>query len=283
MLTGNRPYWSLDENELLTGIGTRRTGLSAAAATERLERLGPNSVEASGRSTVWKLAYRQFGNPLVLILLFGASVSLVLREYVDASIILGIVLGSTMLGFSQEYRASAAVAALKRRLALRVETCRDGKWISIPSATIVPGDIIRLSAGNLVPADSVVLDARDFLVSEASLTGESFPVEKHPGSVAPDALLSQRLNCIHLGSSVRSGTATAVIVETGRRTELGRIAERLSIAEPETEFERGLRDFGTLLTRVMILVALFVLTMNLVLGRPAVDSMLFAVALAVGR
>ena len=146
----------------------------------------------------------------------------------------------------------------------------------------MPGDVIELTAGNLVPADGRILAARDFLVSEAALTGKSFPVEKAPGTVAADAPLAARSNVVSLGTSVRSGMATVLIAATGRATELGAIAARLETPLPETEFARGIRQFGYLLMRVMVAIVLSVLTINLLYGRPLTSSLLFAVALAVG-
>jgi Mg2+-importing ATPase len=182
--------------------------------------------------------------------------------------------------FYQEYRASAAVEELKKRLALTCRVVRDGVEGTVPAGAIVPGDV--LSAGNLIPADGRILEASDFLVSEASMTGESFPVEKQPGVVSANAPLAQRTNVVFLGASVRSGTATVVVVETGRRTAFGAIAARLRAREPETNFARGLRQFGYLLIRSMVVIVLFVLTINLLLHRPLVESLLFSVALAVG-
>ena len=225
---------------------------------------------------------RQVGSPLVLILLFGAAISLFLREWVDAGIILAVVLGSTLLGFYQEYRAATAVDELKRRLALTCRVIRDGTERTVPASVIVPGDVVVLSAGNLVPADGLVLEAADFLVNEAGLTGESFPVEKQPGTVAADTPLAKRTNAVFLGASVQSGTAKVLIVETGHRTAFGTIARRLAARPPETEFGRGIRQFGYLLIRVMVVIVLFVLAVNGLLGRPPVESLLFAVALAVG-
>jgi Mg2+-importing ATPase len=282
-LSGIGPtYWTLGEASLLAGLDTSRAGLTTAEATSRLGMSGPNSIAEDAGTARWRLLARQAANPLVLILLFGASISLVLREWIDALIIITIVAGSSFLGFWQELRASTALAALRQRLALSVSACRDGDWVETPVNRLVPGDMIRLSAGNLVPADAVILEARDFLVSEAALTGESFPVEKQAGASRPEAPLAERRNCLFLGTSVRSGTATAVVVETGTRTELGRIAGRLGEPAPETDFARGLRQFGYLLTRVMMVVATFVLVVNILLDRPLVESLLFAVALAVG-
>ena len=146
----------------------------------------------------------------------------------------------------------------------------------------MPGDLIVLSAGNLIPADGLVIEAQDFLVSEASMTGESFPVEKRPGIIAADAPIAARTNIVFLGASVRSGTAKVLAVRTGRRTEFGAIAARLRARPPETDFARGVRQFGYLLIRVMVVIVLFVLTVNMLMARPVIESLLFAVALAVG-
>jgi Mg2+-importing ATPase len=275
-------YWSRDPLELMAGMGSGARGLPAAEAAERLLRDGAKAMEDQPRRTALKLLLKQFESPLVLILIFGAAVSMLLWNWVEASIILAIVLGSTLLGFAQEYRASAAVAALRRRLALTVQVIRDGTVQTIATSALVPGDVIRLAAGNLVPADGVVLEAKDFLVTEASLTGESFPVEKQCGVLPADTPLARRTNCVFLGTSVRSGTATVLVVKTGRDTAFGAVAARLRERAPETEFARGVRHFGYLLVRVMIIMVVFVLAVNHMLDRPVIESLLFAVALAVG-
>ena len=276
------PYWSLDVGDLSTSLGSSSNGLTAARAAERLAVVGPNSVEDAQRLGPLRLLWRQVESPLVLILIFAAAVSLGLSEWVDAAIILAIVIGSTLLGFYQEYRASAAVEELKKRLALTCRVVRDGVEGTVRADALVPGDVLVLSAGNLIPADGRILEARDFLVSEASMTGESFPVEKQPGVVPADAPLAQRTNVVFLGASVRSGTARVLVVDTGRRTAFGAIAARLRAREPETNFARGLRQFGYLLIRSMVVIVLSVLTVNLLLHRPLVESLLFSVALAVG-
>ncbi len=218
----------------------------------------------------------------MLILLFGAAVSLWLHERAEAAIILVIVAGSALLGFAQEWRASAAITRLRRRLALHAQVQRGGAWHTLPTARLVPGDIVRLAAGHLVPADALVLEAKDFLVTEAALTGESMPVEKRPGLSTAEAPIAQRENCVFLGSSVRSGTATVLVAATGPDTAFGAVAAQLAQREPETDFARGVRRFGELLLRVMIVMVLFVVLVNQWLGRPMVDSLMFAVALAVG-
>ncbi len=278
----NSPHWSRDPSELMEAMSTGARGLASTEAAERLRRRGPNIVEDQPRVTVLRQLLRQFESPLVLILVFGAMVSMVLKDWVEATIILAIVLGSTLLGFAQEHRAGAAVAALSRRLALTVQVVRDGTVQIIAASAIVPGDVVRLAAGNLVPADGVVLEAKDFLVTEASLTGESFPVEKQPGILAAATPLASRTNCVFLGTSVRSGTATVLVMKTGRDTAFGAVAARLRERGPETEFARGVRQFGYLLVRVTVVMVVFVLAVNQMLGRPLFESLLFAVALAVG-
>lgn len=275
-------YWSQDPSALSAALESTAAGLSSGQAAAQLVRVGPNSVEDTPRLSALRLLLRQFESPLVLILAFAAAISLVLQQWVDAAIILAIVLGSSLLSFFQEYRASSAVEELKKRLALTARVLRDGVEREVPVSMIVPGDVVLLSAGNLIPADGLVLEAADFLVSEASMTGESFPVKKRPGIVAPDAPITKRTNSVFLGASVRSGTAKVLAVRTGRATEFGTIAARLKARQPETDFARGVRQFGYLLIRVMIVIVLFVLTVNLLLHRPVMESLLFAVALAVG-
>ncbi len=278
----SRNYWSRPAPELLAAMASRESGLSRAEAAKRLRQFGPNDAATVKTAGVRLLLLRQFGSPLVLVLVIGAGLSFVLRQWTDAAIILAIVVASAVLGFSQEYRASTALAALKRRLALSARVLRGGIETTIAARDVVPGDVVRLSAGNLVPADGVLLSSRDFLVAEAALTGESLPVEKTPG-ISPEATpLAKRGNCVFAGTSVRSGEATVLMMATGSRSALGEVAQRLDAGETETEFERGVRQFGYLLIRVMIIMVLFVLTVSQALDRPLIESLLFAVALAVG-
>lgn len=281
-VSGDLAYWRQDAASLAAALGSSANGLSSSQAVAQLLQIGPNTVEDAVRLSAIRLFLRQFESPLVLILAFAAAISLALHQWVDAAIILAIVAGSSFLSFFQEYRASTAVEELKRRLTLTCRVIRDGIERTVPVSTIVPGDIMLLSAGNLIPADGLVIEAQDFLVSEAGMTGESFPVEKRPGIVPPDTPIAARTNAIFLGASVRSGTAKALAVKTGRQTAFGAIAARLRARPPGTDFERGVRRFGYMLIRVMVVIVLFVLTANMLLGRPVIESLLFAAALAVG-
>jgi Mg2+-importing ATPase len=187
-----------------------------------------------------------------------------------------------VLSFAQEYSASHAVEKLRAQVTIKATVLRDGKPQPIPAEEVVPGDIVLLSAGSLIPADGIVLDARDFFVNQAVLTGETFPVEKKAGPVDAHAGITERINMVFMGTSARSGTARALVVQTGAGTAFGQIAERLTLRPPETEFERGIRRFGYLLTQIMTALVLVVFAINVFLSKPAIDSLLFAIALAVG-
>lgn len=275
-------YWSVPAEELMRTLQSSAQGLLPEEAEARLKRIGSNDLQESRRHGLLRLFLDRFRSPLLLILIFAATVSVVLRDWADAVIVLGIVMLSAVLSTIQEYRASDAVEKLRSRVASRSKVRRGGSELEIPTTSVVPGDIVLLSAGSLVPADGIVLDSLDCYASQAILTGETFPVIKHAGAVPQDAPVPGRSNCLFMGTSVRSGTATMLVVETARQTIFGRIAESISRNEPENEFERGLKHFGLLLLRIMILVVFSVLVVNLVLQKPAADTLLFAVALAVG-
>jgi len=275
-------YWSRPAGELIADLDSGTDGLGSGEAAARLERYGRNVLGVEHERVWWRTLLGQFRSPLVLILVAAALVSLVVRDWLDAVIVLAIISGSALLGFVQEFRASSAVARLRARVAIQVVTLRDGVAIQVPAAEVVPGDIILLTAGSLIPGDAIVLEAKDCFVTQALLTGESLPVEKQATPVAPTAALTARTNCLYMGTSVRSGTARALILRTGRHTAIGEIARKLAQRPVETDFERGLRQFGYLLTRVAVLMVLAVFAVHVFFERPTVESLLFAVALAVG-
>ena len=279
---GTPPPWTREVAGVLADLGSNLLGLPADEAQRRLTANGPNLVDGPQRTAALRLLAHQFASPLVLILVLAAAVSLFLHNWSDAAIILAIVLGSTLLGFTQEYRATNAVAALRERLALTSRVRRDGRVQALPAQQLVRGDLVELAAGNLVPADGVLIEARDLMLSEASLTGESFPVEKHVGPCAANAAPNARDNSVFLGTSVRSGSGVMLITATGHDTEVGGIATHLGATEPPSEFERGIAAFGVLLLRVMVVMVLLVMTINTAQGRAPLESLLFAVALAVG-
>ena len=275
-------YWSMWPEQLLAELHTSPNGLSQDDAQRRLQQYGPNSLKAGSQASALGLLLNQFKSPLVLILVIAAIISAVVGEWPDAAIVLVVVLGSTTLGFVQEYRASDAIEKLRSKLTIKSTVLRDGQSRVVLSEHVVPGDVVLLSAGSLIPADGVVLEANDLFVNQAVLTGEVFPVEKKPEKVEVNASLMERVNCVFMGTSVRSGTARVLIVQTAKATVFGQIAERLKLRPSETEFERGVQRFGILLTRVMLVMVVVVLAINVVRHKPPLDSLLFALALAVG-
>lgn len=275
-------YWARPVEALFADLGSSPAGVSRVEAGRRLQEFGPNRVQEQRNASAVTILLRQLRSPLVLILVFAGVLAGALQEWINAGIILAMVSGSTLLGFFQEHRASHAVESLRRRLSLVARVRRDGELVSIPFSEIVPGDVVSLAAGAIVPADAVVFCATDLLISQASLTGESCPVEKRPGVVSRDAGVTDRENCAFAGSSVRSGTGEALVIRTGRGTEFGAIAEHLQGPPVESGFALGVRRFGLLLLQVMFATVLFVLIVNQLLGRPFIDSLLFSVALGLG-
>jgi P-type Mg2+ transporter len=276
------PYWSADADVLLQRLGSTREGLSDSESAKRLREYGPNQVREQRRFSRTRVLLNQIRNPLLLVLVFAAGASAITGEWVDAFIVLLIVFATVGIGYGREYQAETAAAALQARVRTRSRVLRDGRVDTVPAEDIVPGDVVLLSAGSLVPADGVVLEATDFFVSEGVLTGESFPVEKRPGKIATAVGLRDRLNCVFLGTNARSGTARCLIVATGLRTEFGAIAHRLTLRPPETDFDRGLRRFGQLLTSAMLVMVFLVFIVHVLNGRPPIETLLFSVALAVG-
>ena len=260
---------------------TTMTGLTALEAQTRLERFGPNEPPAAKPHSALSDVWHVFRNPLVLILVIAAVASAFVGEAIDAGIIGTIVLLSAAIDLSQTRRSHRAIDQLRERIAPTATALRDGEWRDVWRRDVVPGDIVRLAAGDLVPADGRLLVARDLYVQQASLTGESLPAEKEatgePASTKADAR-----NMVILGTSVVSGTATAEVIATGARTAFGAIAARLAAAPEETAFDRGLRDFSQLLARTVFVLVVFLLAVSIARHRDPLQSLLFAVALAVG-
>jgi Mg2+-importing ATPase len=275
-------WWSRPAADVMAELGSAPDGLRAVDAEQRLQVHGPNVIGEHAALSRLGVLWNQLRSPLLLLLLFAAAISVLTGEWVDAAIVIVIVLASTTIGYSREYRAQSAAAALRARVQITATAMRDGARRSVPLREVVPGDVVLLSAGSIVPADCLVLEATDFFVNEAVLTGESYPVRKEPGLAAAKAPLARRTNSVFMGTNVRSGSGRAMIVATGATTEFGRIAHRLALRPPETEFDRGVRRFGYLLLAAMSVMTVAVLAVNLLLGRPLVDTLLFSIALAVG-
>lgn len=276
------PYWSMPLVEVMNALGTNLGGLTTAQANQSRALHGLNAIQGRSGGEAIRLLLRQVRSPLVLILMFAAAVSTLMGEAQEAIIICLILLASCGLGFTQEYGASKAALALKRQLLRKVRALRDGVETDVAVDEVVPGDLLKLSAGDMIAADGVIVEARDFNVSEAVLTGESFPVLKTMGVVGVETPLGQRTNSVFTGTSVRSGTATVLAVATGSATEFAAIADAVERRVEESGFAKGIRRFGYLMTEVMLAIVIVVFVVNLLLHRPLAESLLFSLALAVG-
>lgn len=268
--------------ELLESVGTSAdAGLSAAVADERYLATRPAIKTVSSGKIVLQLLARQYINPLVLLLVVATLLSAFVGSASDTFIILGILLISGLFGFWQELSAGRAVEKLRAMIRLRASVVRDGKEQEIAADKIVPGDIVVLNAGDIIPADCRLLDDNELHVNESTITGESFPVEKKLGVIAEDALISEKINCLWAGTSVISGTAKAVAVRTGSDTIFGQMAHSLGKRQ-ETSFERDIKHFGYFLMQITILLCIVILTVNIYVKKPLFGAILFALAIAVG-
>jgi len=257
------------------------SGLTPQEAEARLAQFGPNEPTAAQHHSFFFDFLHAFANPLVLILVIAATISGFMGEAVDAGIIGVIVLLSAVIDVTQTYRSQQAMARLRDRVAPTATVLRGGEWKEIQRRDVVPGDIIRLSAGDLVPADARLSVARDLYVQQAALTGESLPGEKE-ATGEPASANAEARNMVFLGTSVVSGTATAEVVATGPRTAFGDISARLAARPEETAFDRGLRNFSQLLAKTVIFLVIFLIVASILRHRDPFQSLLFAVALAVG-
>ena len=273
---------NLPLEKALENLSSNSQGLSAEDAAARLKTYGPNRLRPKKKTGILLLFLAQFKSPIILILLFAGVLSFFLHDPTDGVIILVIIIFSGFLGFWQEKGAVQTVEKLLAAVEVKSEVLRDGKLMDLAVAEIVPGDIILLRAGDVIPADGLILESKDLFVDEAMLTGETFPVEKSAGIVPPGTPLARATNALFMGTHVISGTGKALVIATGRSTEMGKISDRLKLRPPETEFERGIRRFGYLLLEITLVLVLAIFAVNVFFARPVLDSFLFAMALAVG-
>ncbi|MGB8216929.1 MAG: magnesium-translocating P-type ATPase [Candidatus Methanoperedens sp.] len=275
-------FWSFPAAELLARLQTTPEGITGDEARQRLARYGSNLLTPRKRSDSVALLLSQFKSPITIILLFAAGLSFFLHEHVDVFIILAIVFISGILGFWQERGAANAIEKLLAIVQIKAMVLRDGSPIEIPVEEIVPGDVIILNGGDIIPGDCLILESKDLFIDEATLTGETYPVEKSAGVLAKETKLGERSNTLFMGTHAVSGSAKAVVVFTGTETEFGKVSQRLKLRSPETEFERGVRRFGYFLMEITMLLVISIFAINAYMGRPVLESLLFSLALAVG-
>ena len=269
-------------SDVLIDLGSSPDGLSGDEASTRLDRVGPNAV-ITRRVTPLAVLVRQIRSPLLVLLASAAAASFFLGERSDA-VIIGLILALSIgLGFVNEYRAEKASAALRSQIRHRATVLRSGVVTSVDVTSLVPGDIVLLQPGQVVPADLRLVAATNLECDEAVITGEAVPAEKTVEVTTGDepALAELRSSAL-MGTIVRAGSGRGVVVATGPRTEFGSIATGLDEREPETEFQAGLRRFSLLLVRVAGVLAGGVVVLNIALQRPIIDALLFSLAIAVG-
>ncbi len=276
------PWYQQDIKTIFQNLETSPQGLSSEDASERITRYGKNELPQSPPESILLILFRQINNPLIYVLLGSSLLALIMGELTDGFVVAGVVIVNALIGFFQEFRSSQEIAALKGMVPDTAIALRDKKPSTVMASSLVPGDIVLLQAGDRIPADIRLFQAKGFKVLEAALTGESLPSEKAPQTLKSDTALADRINMVFNGTSVASGTAKGIVVETGLRTELGKINRMLSdTAKTETPLTRSIAKVAKVLTIVILIVSIILFAVALLRGYPMVDAVLSAIALAV--
>jgi Mg2+-importing ATPase len=274
---------ALDQPALFAQLATQSGGLSAASAAARLLEHGPNVLAKDHSPGLWKLLLRALGNPLVVLLAALATVSFVTGDSRAGSVMLGMIALSVLLKLVQEARANGAAAKLKAMISVNASVLRGGQLQELPVSQLVPGDVVQLAAGDMLPGDVRILEAKELFVVQSTLTGESVPVEKFAiDRAAATTALLELVNIAFLGTSVATGTATAVVLATGQDTYLGQLAESLQAPQAPTAFDRGIARFTWLMLTFMAVMVPLVFVINGVTKGSWREAFFFAIAVAVG-
>jgi magnesium-transporting ATPase (P-type) len=275
-------WHALTSEAVLARVSSDRRGLSAGEAARRLVESGPNRITRRRGPTAWAVLTRQFASPLIYSLLVAAVVAVAFGDLADGAVVLGVVVLNALIGFVQEFRAGRAIQALAQLVAEPATVLRDGRWTRVDAADLVPGDVVSVEAGAQVAADLRLLEVHGLRADESTLTGESVPVDKGAALVGAAADLAERRSMLYGGSLVTAGSAVAAVVETGDRTELGRISGLLDgIEKTQTPLTRGIARLGSTITKIIGLVAAVLMAVALLRGFPVADAVLAAITLAV--
>ncbi|MCL4436929.1 MAG: magnesium-translocating P-type ATPase [Thaumarchaeota archaeon] len=277
-----KDYWSSEPAEVYQALGSSDRGLSEQESQRRLKIYGYNALPRKPISWV-QVLIRQLKNPISVILVVASIVSGFLAELEQAVIILSMIALSVILGFFNEYRAEKIVEKLQQNVSFKAVAIRDGKPTEIESSLLVLGDIVHVYVGDIVPADIRILESKDLQVNEAALTGESFPVEKNFDRLNLQHPTPQQLtNYLFMSTVVVHGSGRGIVVSTGRNTEFGSISKSLARVHPETEFQKGVKQYGKMLFTLTLALAIGIFALNMLVGHPLIDSLLFSLAIAVG-
>ena len=275
-------YHSQDVQEVLRDKQSSTNGLSDVEARRRLLEYGENKLKLERRDPPWKIFLRQFRETVVYILLFATIVSFLLGEYLDAYVILAILFFNALLGFFQEYKAERAVQLLQQLTVLKAKVLRDGVVKEIPSTELIPGDVVLVEAGDKVPADIRIFDANNLQTNEAALTGESLPCSKFVKTLPRLVNLAERINMLYSSTIVVRGTGKGIVVETGMKTELGKIAKMVQeVGTHTTPLQKKLKQLGRFLGFLVIGICTFIFLFGLLRGMEFFETLLTAISLAV--
>lgn len=276
-------FASITETEVLAAVESQSDGLPKSEVRNRLREFGPNTLTQARKKLLLFEFLANFKSPLVLILITISIISFLLGEKIDGLIVGLMVVMSVGLNFFQEHRASVAAEQLKSRVAPKAIVMREGKTEEILASHLVVGDILEFNAGDLIPADVRILESKDLFVNQSVLTGESYPAEKHARPITTEkADISDLTNIAFTGTSVVTGTAKAVVIKTGIRTEFGKIAEKISEEDTGNEFTKGIGDFSMLIMKIVIVFVVFIFFANALIKHDVLTSLTFAIAVAVG-
>jgi len=280
----DKEWHHLPTDEITTRLASnQKNGLSLEEVRRRLDQYGPNALTTPQGQSAWMRFLLQFHQPLIYILIAAVVITAALQEWVDSGVIFGVVLVNAIIGYIQESKAENALAALADTMVAEATVLRNGEKKRIPSAELVPGDLVLLQAGDKVPADLRLLKIRDLQVDESALTGESVPVEKVAEPLDQDTVLAERINMAYASSMVTYGQASGIVIATGDFTEMGRISELISSAQNlATPLTRKIAHFSHILLYAILVLAALIVVVGMLRGQPLFDVFMAAVALTVG-
>lgn len=277
-----KDFWSYDKDDILKKLNTSENGLSSKEADDRMARYGKNVFEETKSGSNVMIFLSQFKSPITMILIFAAVLSIFMKDYSDGMIILIIIMISSFLSYLHESKANDAVKRLLSSVSVTSSVLRDGAFKEIDNGNLTIGDIIRVKTGDMIPADCLLMEGNSISTDESSLTGETFPVEKVTTTIPADTNLSKRKNSLWMGTHVMSGSGKAIIVNLAKDSEFGKITSSLSQKDVDTDFEKGIKDFGNLILHVTTLLIGLIFLFNIVLNKSFLESFMFALALSVG-
>ncbi len=276
-------YIGQEADQVVKNMGSSFSGLSEEEAQDRLKEYGLNEPAKKHRRTILIQILSKFGNPLVVVLLIIAAFSMYFGEKISAFLVSMMAFLSVAMSFVQEYRAGKEAEKLSEMVHTTATVVRNGQSREIKIQNLVPGDVVDLFAGDMIPADLRIISGKDLFVNQASLTGEAFPIEKFPPPVNPlNKTISELSNIAFMGSSVVSGTALGVVIKTGIATQFGELSRRLATMRIETSFDKGVKTFTWLMIKVMLVLIVVIFAINAILRKNYIEALLFSLGVAVG-